>query len=121
MYKISTDSSRNLVILTLIGMLTAQELTAMYAEETAAVQAMGCNLGEHIVLADLTEYSIQTQDISAAIQRLVAQKGTAKRVAMVTGSSLAKMQARRIAISQVAQVFTNRATALEWLMADAEG
>ena len=115
MYQITTDPARKMVFLKLCGMLTVDEVAAMYADEYRAIRAMGCRRGEHLVLADLTKCNIQMQDVSAALQSLVQQKGTAKRVAMFTGSSLAKMQARRIAITQHAAVFATEEDALAWL------
>lgn len=115
MYQLTTDPARKLVLLKLYGMLTIDEVAAMYADEYKAIRAMGCRLGQQFVLADLTECNIQMQDVSAALQSLVQEKGTAKRVAMFTGSSLAKMQARRIAVTQHAAVFATQEDALVWL------
>lgn len=116
MYKLTVDPKRKLVLLKLVGMLSAQEVAAMYAEEYVAIRAMGCQHGDHLVLADLTECNIQTRTVSEALQSIVQKKGSAKRVAMFMGSSLAKMQARRIATSQNARVFEHRAEALDWLL-----
>lgn len=116
MYILSVDRKHKMVLLKLVGMLTADEVQQMYAEEYQAVRAMGCRLGDHVVLADLTECSIQMQVVSSALQQVVQEKGKAKRVAMYTGSSLAKMQASRIAMTQNAAVFQNKADALAWLM-----
>lgn len=117
MYYLTTDPANKMVMLKLVGMLTVEEVAAMYAEEYKAIRDMGCPLGEHVVLADLTECNIQMQDVSAALQSLVQEKGKAKRIAMFTESSIAKMQARRIAINQKAAVFSHKSEALAWLMA----
>ena len=115
MYQLSTDPKYKMVLLKLAGMLTPAEMESMYREEYAAIAAMGCAIGEHVVLADLTECNVQLQDVSAALQAVVSKHGKAKRVAMVMERPLAKLQARRIAESQEARIFTSRDEALAWL------
>ena len=120
MFTIETDSRRRLVIMKLTGMLTVDDVTDLYRREHDAIRAMGCPLGEQLVLVDVTECPLQLQDIVAAFQRSMDSHAKGKRVAMVTGSSLARMQVRRIMRRDASALFNSRAEALAWLLDESE-
>lgn len=115
MFTIQTDPRCRLIRITLCGMLTVADVKELYRQEHAAILAMGCPLGEQLVLVDLSECPLQLQDIVAAFQQAMNSSAKAKRLALVTGSSLARMQARRITSRADAALFETEDEALAWL------
>jgi len=118
MYAISTDPKRRLVTIKIIGLVTAHEVADLYRDEYAAIAQMGCQLGEHYALVDLTECTLQLQDVVAAFQKQMHSPGKAKRLALFTGNSVARMQVRRITQRDHAQLFASRGEAEAWLFDD---
>ena len=115
MYSIASDSGRKLVTIKIIGMLTPEQVKTLYAEEHEAIRRMGCRLGEHYALVDLTECNLQLQDVATAFQKEMNGSARAKRLALYTGSSLSRMQVRRITKREDAQIFATREEAIAWL------
>ena len=115
MFTIHTDTRRRLVMIKIAGMLTIDQVRELYRQEHDAIRAMGCPIGEHLVLVDLTACPLQLQDIDGAFKNGIEASTKAKRLAMVTGSSLARMQARRILRRSDAGMFETEAEALTWM------
>lgn len=118
MYSIQSDARRRLVTIKIVGLLTSEEVAQLYHEEHRLILEMGCRVGEHLALVDLTECKIQLQDVAAAFQKQITSSGRAKRLAMFTGSSLARMQARRLMQRADADLFSTREEAEAWLFQD---
>lgn len=116
MFTIETDPRRRLVVMTISGMLTTDQVRELYRQEHEAIAAMGCPLGEQLVLVDLEQCPLQLQEIVQAFQSAMESSAKAKRLALVTGSSLARMQARRITQRADAALFERRDEAMRWLM-----
>ena len=115
MFNITTEPKRWLVRLKFSGQLTLQDVGEFYRQEEAAIKAMGCPLGFHLVIIDATECPLQLQEIVTAFQGTMASPRRAKRVAVVTGASLARMQARRLLQRDEVAMFDTIADAEEWL------
>jgi hypothetical protein len=115
MFSIDTDPKRRLIRISVSGMLTTEEVTELYRQEYEAIRAMGCPMGSQLVLVDLRECPLQLQDVVGAFQREMHSPNKAKRLAMVTGGSLSRMQARRIMQRDDAQLFDTMAEAETWL------
>jgi hypothetical protein len=120
MYQITTDPPRKLVRLKLLGMLTREQVTQLYQEEHRLIQEMGCRLGEHLCIVDLTDCPLQVQEVAQAFKSEVGSPAKARRLAMYTGNALGRMQARRIARERAdVAIFNGREEAEAWLF-DAE-
>jgi hypothetical protein len=118
MYQITTDPLRKLVRLKLRGMLTREQVTQLYKEEHRLIQEMGCRLGEHLCIVDLTDCPLQVQEVAQAFKSQVGSPAKARRLAMYTGNALGRMQARRIARERVdVAIFERREEAEGWLFA----
>jgi hypothetical protein len=115
MFKITTEPKRWLVRLKFSGHLTLAEVSEFYRQQEAAIRTMGCPLGLHVVLIDATECPLQLQEIVGAFQGAMASPRRAKRVAMVTGGSLSRMQARRLLQRDEVAKFATVDEAEEWL------
>lgn len=120
MYTVSADPARKLIVLKIVGMMTEDEVTRFYRDEHAAIRSIDCRPGEHCALVDLTECNLQLQEVAAAFQKRIGGHGKAKRLAMFTGPSPARMQARRILQRADAAIFTTRQEAEAWLFAEGE-
>lgn len=115
MFSIKTDAPRKLVRITISGMVTVEEVQQFRQQERAAVTAMGCRLGDHLALADLTGCGLQLQQVVAAFQQVIEARGQARRLALVTGDSVVRMQARRVINRPDAALFETIAEAEAWL------
>jgi hypothetical protein len=120
MFTIETQPEHKLVRVKLSGMLTLEEVEEFYRQEHDAILRMGCALGEQIVLVDMTECPIQMQQIVSAFQNTMDRPDRAWRLAMVTGGSLSRIQARRVAQREYVAMFDTTAEAEAWLFAEAE-
>lgn len=120
MYTVTADPDRKLITIALHGMLTPEQVAALYRDEHLAIQRMGCRIGEHVALVDLTGCPLQIQDVANAFQRNMEGRGKARRLALFTGGSLARMQVRRITRRSDAAIFSTRGEAEAWLFADDE-
>ncbi|PCD03905.1 hypothetical protein COC42_06140 [Sphingomonas spermidinifaciens] len=119
MYSITTEPARKLVRLKLMGMLSREQVAALYHEEHLAIRAMHCRPGDHLCIVDLTECPLQLQDVANAFQLGIKSDAKAKRLAMFTGQALGRMQARRIARERdEVMIFERREEAEAWLFAD---
>lgn len=62
---------------------------------------------------------IQSQDVVAAFTRMTDNPATrARRLAVLIGSALARMQAQRIGASETVRISTERDRAMAWLFPD---
>jgi hypothetical protein len=115
MFTITTEPKRWLVRLKFSGQLTLDDVGEFYRQEEAAIKRMGCPLGFDLVIIDATECPLQLQDIVSAFQKTMSSPRRAKRVAVVTGRSLARMQARRLLQRDEVAMFDTIEEAEEWL------
>ena len=116
MFEITTEPSKRLVRLKLSGMLTEADVRELYRQEHAAIHAMACPLGEHLLLIDSTQNELQTQSVIETFKRQMSKPSRAKRIAVVTGQSLSRMQARRLLSEQPGYIFHTVAEAEAWLL-----
>jgi len=79
------------------GFLDQGSFAAFVSARDEAYRKLTCKPGEHLTLIDVSEAVLQTQDVVAMFRGLLAQpKLRSRRQAIVTGSSLVRMQVRRI-------------------------
>jgi hypothetical protein len=115
MFEITTEPERKLVRLKISGMLTLNDVAELYRQEHEAIRGMGCPVGQHVVIVDVTDCPLQLQTIVSAFQESMNSPGKARRLAMVIGSSLGRIQARRILTREDAALFNCAADAEAWL------
>ncbi|WBO22353.1 hypothetical protein [Sphingomonas abietis] len=120
MFNFTIDPHRKLIRTTFSGFLTADEVMEWSRQEQAAVVAMGCGSGGFLLLVDSSGCAIQTQEVIGLFQQLVAtSEYKARRIAIMRGSSLTRMQTRRIAGDKdYIGHFETITEAEEWLFAD---
>jgi hypothetical protein len=120
MYTIATEPQHRLVRITISGLLTVDCVAALYREEHEAIRAMGCPLGQQIVLVDITKCPLQFQEVVENFREGIGSEKSARRIAFVTGPSAARMQARRIIEREDVQLFETRPEAERWLLRASE-
>lgn len=121
-HSLEVDRERKLVILTMCGVISPEDAAWMAEELRAAVRTLGDAAGQHVTLYDFTEVPVvpqatleQLRDTfrNPAIRHLWARK-----LAIVTGTTLGRMQAQRVKeVRADIELFEDRAAALAWLLA----
>lgn len=97
MIKVEVDFGRSLVRATMSGFLGIEEVIEFSRQEQAAVQQMGCGSGGFLLIVDTEGAVIQSQEVVAKLTDLVLNSPLkAKRIAVVRGGSLTRMQTSRI-------------------------
>lgn len=115
-FSIETVPASGLIRVRLWGFFELPDV-ARYAEAIAeATATMGTPPSEHRMVNDISDMSIQSQEVVAAFQRFVADPRYAgRRVAFVAASTLARTQLQRILGDRVARIFATTAEAEAWL------
>lgn len=117
-YAITTDETRSLVRVTLSGFFSPDEVGTFMCDLRDATIAIGCANGGHVVLVDTRDCTLQSQEVVGAFRQLIASTPyRAKRVALVTGQSVSRMQARRLLVDDRVRMFESVAEAMAWLSA----
>ena len=118
-YEIQLDPVRKLMTLTLSGFFDVQQVPKIADDIAAAIGRLNCPPNQHLTLVDVCDSKLQAQDTVAAFGAIIARPHLmARRLAVVVGSSLARMQVRRILLRDDAQVFDSRTEARAWLFGD---
>jgi hypothetical protein len=95
------------------------EVAEFSRSEQQAVTEAGLGSGEFLLLIDTEGAVIQSQEVVAAFLDIVANSPLkARRIAVVRGGSLTRMQTQRILmIREGATMFQTFAEAMQWLFA----
>lgn len=117
MFRFAIDPQRRLIRSWIEGFLSPEEVMEWSRQEQAAVVRLGCKSREFLLLVDTSHCAIQSQEVVALFQQLVANsRYKARRIALMQGGSLAKMQTRRVvAGTDYIQHFNDMNAAEAWL------
>lgn len=115
MYNINIDQSAKLVSVKLGGMMTVDEVHRYIADLAHEFLRARLRAG-YLMMIDTTEATLQRQEVVDALKRQIIQFPKARRIAMVNGSSLARMQIKRVMTQPYALVFDTEAEGMAWLM-----
>jgi len=117
MYKILTHDRLKMLRTTIEGFLTLEELGIFAREAQQAVAAMGCSSGDWVHCCDITKLTLQSRDVAEAVGQFINHpERRSRRLAIVVGSSPARMQARRLLTRCDAAIFENMREAEAWLI-----
>ena len=114
MYRITPHRNANLIEVELGGMMSVDEVADYMAALRQAFVANHFRAGYRILI-DVTACPIQSQEMVEGMRTHMAGMPKASRIAMVTGSSLARMQVRRLMTQDYARVFATPEEARVWL------
>lgn len=118
-YTIETDKARGRMTLTLSGFFSEDDVALFTKERTAAQAALRCAPNQHLTLCDVSGCRLQSAAVVEAFTRIIGDpRAMSRRIAFVVGSSLARMQVRRMLVRDNAACFEDRASAEAWLHED---
>ena len=118
MYDIRVDRQHSLIEATLAGMMTLEEVASYIAEVKRAYVVN--RLHGYSMVIDVSGCPIQQQDIIQAMGAHMATMPKAKSLAIVTGSSLARMQIRRLFTQPYARIVATVDEGRAWVIAGTE-
>ena len=116
-FSITVDPNLDLVRIEMGGFFSEADIGAFRFALETKMEALTCPVNQHLTLCDVSAMKIQAQEIVGAFAKLVGNpKFQSRRLAFVTGSSLARMQTRRLTDRAGVEFFTERAGAEAWLL-----
>lgn len=115
-YAIVAEPKRDLVRITLSGFFDSTQVDDFNEARIAACRQLLCAPNAHVTLCDVSAMKIQTQDVVAAFTRIVSDPQTrSRKLAFITGTSLARLQTQRTAARPGVAYFKDSAGAEAWL------
>lgn len=115
MYRVDYDRAAGLLTLTMRGLLSVPQAVA-FAEEVRQQITGAIACGDHLrILIDAADSMVQQSGTFAAMAQLAEQFPDPPRSAVVVGSALHKLQAKRGIFSDNIRTFESMAEARAWL------
>lgn len=115
-YQIVPDRFRGALRLTMGGFFAPADVEAFVRVLAAKLRELGTAPNDHLMLVDVRTMKIQTQEIVAAFTGVVGSPLLrSKRLAFVTGSSLSRLQTRRLTNREGVCFFDQIEAAETWL------
>ncbi|MFT3967310.1 MAG: hypothetical protein QM690_15650 [Sphingobium sp.] len=120
MYSLRCEPERKLIVTEIHGFLTVGQVESFSVEEQQLARSMGCASGEYLLMVITEDAVIQSQEVVAKFMEIVSGSALkARRVAVVRGASLTRMQTQRILSGRKeAAIFVTRAEAEVWLFGE---
>lgn len=117
MYTFEPDRARGLLRIALSGFWSAETARDFAVDQQAAVASLGCANGEHVVLVDLSEFKIQSQEVVKLCKAFIeGANNSSRRLALVGGEGLARIQSKRVLGRDEMRMFDSVRDAERWLM-----
>jgi hypothetical protein len=119
-YTIDVEPEAGILRFVLRGFFDDATIAAFIADRRVAFAKLRTPPNQHLTLVDVSECAIQSQEAFERFRALLAEpRARSRRMAFVVGSSLARMQIRRLAPDRPEiSAFVSKADAEAWLMAD---
>jgi hypothetical protein len=118
-YTIEADATNRLLTLSLVGFWSAEVAEAFARDQQIAARRLSVRPHQHLTLADLSRFSLQPQVVVGICRALIADAALpSRKLAVVAGEGLARIQIKRILVRERMEVFSDRASAMAWLLAD---
>lgn len=115
-FDITTDRSRKLLRIEFKGFFSPADLAGYAAAKTRALASLACRPNEHVTLCDFTACVPQAREVLELFQRsLDDPAGRSRRLAVVLGSALARLQAQRVVERSDSAFFQSVPEAEAWL------
>lgn len=120
-YRIDFDAPRQLVHLRLAGQWDQRTLADYRRDLASAMRgfaAHGGRPGKYLLLIDVREQGVQSKDVAAEYQAIIADhvRFARRRALVMSESALHAMQVRRISPNADVNMFRTEPEALAWLM-----
>ncbi len=118
-HTIRIDPEKKLVDITLGGFFDVARVIQVAIDGKAAIDSLGLAPHEHLTLIDVSNFSLQSQEVVAALQSTFGNpRYASRRLAVITDKSLSPMQVLRFLKRDHAQWFDDRRVAEAWLCDD---
>jgi hypothetical protein len=115
-FSIAPDRMRGLLHVTMGGFFTPDDVAAFRNELEIKLQLLRCSPNAHVMLCDVRCMKIQPQEIVSTFAQIVGNpRYRSRRLAFVTGSSLSRLQARRLTDRDGVSFFQHIELAEQWL------
>ena len=115
-FHIDTDAASDLLKVTLSGFMSVDEMGLLRWSILAGMDTLHCRRGQHLAMYDVRTCKIQPQNVVAMLRSMSDAKGVAARkIAVVVGDSLMRMQLPRILVGRDARMFDEVPPAIVWL------
>jgi hypothetical protein len=115
-FRISVDRPKHLIRISLAGFWDMKVVEAFVRDAEAATNGLRCAAGEHCALVDLVDFAIQSQQVFDACSAFIHNApNKPRRLALVGGTGLARMQFKRIIDPSRMAIFGTTAEAESWL------
>ena len=118
MYSIAIDPEAGMVEVELSGMMSADEVASSIAELKRLFVLN--HLHSSAMVIDVSNCPIQSQEMIGTMSRHMATMPKARALAIVTGSSLARMQVRRLFHQSYARIAATMEEGRAWVVAGVE-
>ncbi len=115
MFHIEIDDRIGLMDVRLSGLMSIEEVRRYIAELGSAFVRHQMRAG-YLMRVDVSLAMLQSQAVIAALQDQIAHFPKARRIAIVTGDSLVRIQVRRVMTQSYARMFTTAGEGLVWLL-----
>ena len=120
MYSLAYDADAGFIRMMVKGFWTVEMVEALFAELLPLLSELKASGKRVLVLSDAREFPVQSAEVAERFGRLDPDaRRYRERMAMVVGSVLNKMQARRYAVSDI-EFFATMEEAEQWLLSPAD-
>ena len=118
-YEIQIERGTNLIRFSIAGFFDAARIERFVRDRDEAFRRMACGINRHVTLTDVASAQLQSQEMFERFRTLMWQSDrTSRRMAFAVGSSLARMQVRRLVAGRKdVGIFEDTASAEAWLRA----
>lgn len=116
-FSIVIEPERCLLHIIMGGFFSNEDVSDFREELTEHLYRLGCSPNDHVTLCDVSAMKIQTQDMVVVFSNVVGDPVfRSRKLAFVTGSTLARMQTRRLSNREGIAYFTDVDEARTWLL-----
>lgn len=120
-FTLDVDPGRDLVQITMAGFFEPGDIQAFRAARDREHAKLTCAPNQHLTVNDISGMKIQSQEMVASFQAILADPAhRSRRLAFVVSRTLARSQLVRALNGRQARCFENRADAEAWLFAPEE-
>jgi hypothetical protein len=118
-YHVEVDPDHDLVRIKLSGFFLPEDVQGFLEARRAAHALLRCGPNQHLTINDVTAMKIQPQETVAAFREVLsAPEYRSRRLAFVTGPTLARSQLMRALVNRDARCFEDHFLAEFWLFSE---
>lgn len=115
-FEIEAVRDLSLIRIVMGGFFDSATIVRMRTDLGKAIATLSCRANDHITLCDIRAMNIQSQEQVGEFSRLVGSGDIrSRRLAFVTATGLARIQARRLTNREGVEFFSDPDAALTWL------